>query len=55
MIDKRGGDGSHYKATWKNEKAITIQYDFRKDVLYEVLKEIKAISGVDWDEIKKNL
>ena len=55
VIDKRGGDGSHYKATWKNEKSITIQYDFRKDVLYEILKDIKLISGIEWEEIKKYL
>lgn len=54
-IDKKGGDGSHYKAIWKNQKSITIQYDFRKDVLYEVLKEIEEISGVAWEEIKEYL
>ena len=54
-ISKKGGNGSHYKATWGNEKSITIQYNFRKDALYETLKEIKAISGIEWEEIKKYL
>ncbi len=54
-IDKKGGDGSHYKAVWKSQKSITIQYDFRKDVLYETLKDIKTISGIEWEEIKKHL
>lgn len=56
VINKKGGDGSHYKAMWpKTQKFVTIQYDFRKDVLYEVLKDIKAVSGIEWDEIKKHL
>lgn len=55
-ISKKGGDGSHYKATWPStQKSITIQYDFRKDVLYKTIKQIKAISGIDWKEIEKNL
>jgi len=35
IIDKKGGDGSHYKATWPaTQKSFTIQADLRKDVLY---------------------
>ena len=55
LISKKGGNGSHYKAIWRNEKSITLQYNFRKDVLYETLKEIKGISGIEWEEIKKHL
>ncbi len=56
QINKKGGDGSHYKAIWPTtQKSITIQYDFRKDVLYETLKDIKVISGIEWEEIKKHV
>lgn len=55
-ISERGGDGSHYKATWPStQKSITIQYDFRKDVLYKTIKQIKTISGITWKEIEKKL
>ena len=55
-IDESGGSGSHYKITWPaTQKSITIQHDFRKDVLYEVLKEIEKYSGITWEDIKKQL
>lgn len=55
-IDKTGGDGSHYKATWpRTQKSITIQSKLRKDVLHYLLKEIEQCSGVKWEEIKKEL
>lgn len=42
IISKKGGCGSHFKATWpKTQKAITIQCKLRKDVLFYVLKEIE--------------
>ena len=48
----RGGDGSHYKATWpKNEKSITIPSKLPKQVLDYVLKEIENYSGINWEEI----
>lgn len=56
QINRKGGDGSHYKVIWpKTQKLVTVQYDFRKDVLYEILKDIKEISGIEWDEIKKHI
>ena len=56
LIDERGGDGSHYKATWpKTQKSVTIQSDLRKDVLYYLLKEIEHCSGITWDDIRKEL
>ena len=55
-IDKTGGDGSHYKATWsKTQKSITIQSKLRKDVLYYLLKEIEEYTGVTWEDIKNEL
>lgn len=55
-ISKKGGKGSHYKATWPaTQKSIIIQYDFRKDVLYKILKQVEAISGIYWEEIEKHL
>lgn len=56
VIDTSGGVGSHFKVTWpKNEKMIIIPSKLRKDVLYYVLKEIEEYSGIDWEEIKKEL
>lgn len=56
VINKTGGDGSHYKAIWsKNGKAVVIQSKLRKDVLYYLLKEIEQISGITWEDIKNNL
>lgn len=56
IINTKGGDGSHIKATWpSNQKVITIQSKLRKDVLYYLLKEILTISGITWEDIKKEL
>ncbi len=56
VIDKRGGEGSHIKVLWpKTQKSVTLQSKMRKDVLYYVLKEIKDISGITWEDIKKEL
>ena len=55
-ISKRGGKGSHVKATCiQNQKCIIIPDDLRKDVLYYVLKEIEQVGGVTWEEIKRYL
>jgi len=55
-IDRSGGDGSHYKATWpKTQKSITIQSKLRKDVLDYLLKEIEKNSGITWEDIRKEL
>ncbi len=56
VIDKRGGDGSHYKIVWpKTQKSITLQSKIRKDVFYYILKEIEDMSGVTWKDIQKEL
>lgn len=56
IIDKKGGDGSHYKIICpKTQKSITIQSHLRKDVLYYLLKEIEQYSGVTWEDIKQKL
>jgi len=56
IIDKTGGEGSHYKVLWpKTQKSITIQSCLRKDVLYYLLKEIEQYSSITWDEIKNEL
>lgn len=56
IIDKVGGDGSHYKITWpRTQKSITLQSKLRKDVLYYILKEVEQYSGIKWDDIKKEL
>lgn len=55
-IDIKGGDGSHYKATWpKTQKSITIPSKLRKEVLFYLLKEIEDYSDIKWDKIKEEL
>lgn len=55
-ISEIGGKGSHYKATWPpTQKIIIVQYDFRKDVLYKVLKAVEQISGHTWNDIRDKL
>lgn len=56
IIDKKGGDGSHYKTIWPNtQKSIIIQSNLRKDVLYYLFKDIEKYSGITWEDIKKEL
>ncbi len=55
IIDEKGGDGSHYKAVWRNEKFVTLPYNMQKHTLRYVLKHIEEISGVTWEEIAKEL
>ena len=56
VIDRVGGNGSHYKAVWpQNNKSITIPQDLPKPVLRYVLKEIEACTGITWDQIHQNL
>lgn len=56
VLDEKGGNGSHYKALWpKTQKAITLPYDLNKYTLYYLLKEIETISGVTWEDIRKEL
>ena len=54
-INHSGGKGSHCKATWRNEKCVTIP-DFKNKVQSKyLLKEIEEISGVTWENIKEEL
>ena len=56
IIDTRGGSGSHIKATWpRTQKAVTLPSRLTKNVLYYLLKEIEACSGITWKDIKKVL
>jgi predicted RNA binding protein YcfA (HicA-like mRNA interferase family) len=55
-ISTKGGKGSHIKATWSaTGKFITLQDDFRRDVLYHVIKEIEKHAPITWEDIKKEL
>lgn len=55
-ISKKGGKGSHWKATFINtQKCIIVPSDLSREVLYYLLKEVESGSGVTWDEIKVNL
>lgn len=54
-ISTKGGKGSHFKATWSNEKAITIPSRLDRDVLYYVVKEIEKQTGISWEMIAKHL
>lgn len=56
VINSVGGKGDHIKVIWsRTQKSVTIDRDLRKDVLYYLLKEIEAISGVTWERIKEEL
>lgn len=56
VIDKSGGDGSHYKIECPHSgKIVTLPQDLKKATLYYVLKEIENYSDVTWDDIKKEL
>lgn len=55
-INKVGGDGSHFKVIWpRNQKSVTIPYDLSKQTLKYILKELEIVSGIDWNQIKKEL
>lgn len=54
-IDERGGKGSHVKATWTNQKAITIQKKLHKNAMRGLLAEIESISGLTWEDIKEEI
>lgn len=55
-INEQGGDGSHIKVTWpRTQKSITIPTPLYKQRLKYILKEIENYSGVNWDQIKKEL
>lgn len=55
-INSVGGKGDHVKVVWPTtQKSITVDMNFRKDVLYYLLKEIEAMSGVTWEKIKGQL
>jgi predicted RNA binding protein YcfA (HicA-like mRNA interferase family) len=56
QIDTKGGNGSHFKATWpRTQKSITIPGELPKQTLNYVLKEIELYSGITWEDIKKVL
>jgi predicted RNA binding protein YcfA (HicA-like mRNA interferase family) len=55
-INKDGGKGSHYKATYQiTQKSVTIPQNLNKTVLLYLLKEIEKISGISWENIKQKL
>ncbi len=55
-INVVGGKGDHYKIIWPpTQKSMTVTGELRNDVLYYLLKEIEAVSGVTWEEIKEEL
>ena len=55
-ISKKGGKGSHIKATFiTNQKSIIIQSNLCKNVLYYILKEIESQTGVTWGDIEGKL
>lgn len=54
-IDTTGGKGSHLKAIWRNEKMVIIQRNLYRQALRLLLREIETVSGITWEEIKKQL
>lgn len=55
-VNTVGGKGDHFKVIWPStQKSVTVDGDLRKDVLYYLLKQIEVVSGVTWEDIKKEL
>lgn len=55
-INKDGGKDSHYKVIHQTtQKSITIPERLNKVVLLYLLKEIERISGISWEDIKREL
>ena len=55
-INTIGGKGDHVKVIWPcTQKSVSVDRDIRKDVLYYLLKEIEIISGITWEDIRKEL
>ena len=56
VVDKHGGDGSHWKATWPaTQKAFTIPSRIPKQTLRYLLREIENYAGFSWDDIRQKL
>ncbi|MCD4705098.1 type II toxin-antitoxin system HicA family toxin [bacterium] len=56
ILNKSGGDGSHYKLIWpKTQKSIIVQSKVTKNVLRYLLKEIEKYSGLTWEDVRKEL
>lgn len=55
IINEKGGKGSHVKAIWRNEKMVIVQRNLYKQALRHLIREIEEVSGVTWEEIKKQL
>jgi len=56
VIDRKGGDGSHFKIVWpKNNKMVTVPEDLPKQTLKYIIKEMMEVSCLDWEDIKKEL
>lgn len=56
VINKVGGNGSHYKAIWpSNNKSVTIPQNLPKLTVKYILKEIEECSGVTWENIREAL
>lgn len=56
VINTKGGKGSHIKAIIpKSGKTIIIPDNFRKDILYHCVSAIEELSGITWEDIKKEL
>lgn len=53
-INQVGGNGSHFKAMWKNNKSVTLPNKLPRQTLYYILKEIDEVSGIKWKDIKDN-
>ena len=55
-INKKGGKGGHFKATYKNEKAITLpSSNLEKYQLYYIVQEIERVTDVEWRDLKRYL
>ena len=56
VISTKGGKGSHIKAVWPpTGKCLIVQDSFRKDVLYEIVKEVERYTPVTWEKLRDHL
>ena len=54
-VEPSGGKGDHYKVIYRNEKAVIIDDFDSKMKLKYIVEEIEEISGITWEDIKREL
>jgi predicted RNA binding protein YcfA (HicA-like mRNA interferase family) len=56
VVDRTGGKGSHCKMVWpRSGKAVTIRCKLHRCAIKYVVEQAMEISGLTWEDIKKEL